>query len=502
MPGQWGKRRRRVAGLAGLTAALTLASAAPAAAAPAPPFAGIYTEEPRTGTVEERLGVLRAHAEAGAGLVRLGMPWTEIELIPGYYDWTSMDRLMEAAARSGVSVLPVLISTPAFYSSAPSAKLHWQGMWPPEDPADLARFAAAAVDRYGAGGWFWLAHPELPETPIRSWQVWNEPNVPFFWPSGPDAAEYVRLLRPVANAIRAADPQAEVVSAGIPSSRIGMPLHAYLEDLYDAGVTGTFDVLAIHPYAERPLDALVLLEQARTRMDQHGDDSPIWATEFGWATDGSPSPFTTDEATQAAYLWEAIHLFADDRTRLKLRGLVVYNWQDARSSGGNTEAWPAHAGLHRLDGSRKPGYSAFRGAVLDLMATGSLPAYGETIAGGGGSSDTGSPGGAASRLRIVVGRSVRARGGKVPITLSCSGDRRCRGTLWLQRRWRRGLPRLALGHRTFTVGAGRSLEVRVKLTRRARRVLRRRRAMRASAGATVPGAAAVPARFRLLSGAR
>ena len=37
-------------------------------------------------------------------------------------------------------------------------------------------FVKAAVRRYGPHGQFWTQHPELPNDPIRTWQVWNEPN--------------------------------------------------------------------------------------------------------------------------------------------------------------------------------------------------------------------------------------------------------------------------------------------------------------------------------------
>ena len=471
--------------------------AEPAAAQVPRTFAGIYTQEPRSGSASERLSVLRAQVQAGAGVARIGFPWTEIEVIPGYYEWSETDRLVTAAATAGIDLLPVLISPPIFRSSAPPGEFYGHGVWPPEDPADMARFAAEAVRRYGSGGSFWTEHPELPYAPVRSWQVWNEPNVPFFWPDGPDAAEYVQLLKPTAEAIRQADPAAEVVTAGIPSSRIGVPLHTFITALYDAGIAGSFDVLAVHPYAEDPTTALSLLETTRKLMDARGDSSPMWATEFGWATDGSSSPFTTDEPTHAAYIWEALHLFADDRARLRLRGFVLYNWRDQESSGGSSEAWPAHAGLLRLDGSRKPGYNAFRDAVLDLTAVtappGSTP--GEPAAGEDGAADGGTP---SARLRIIVGRRVRARHGHVRVKLRCLGRERCRGTLWLQRRWRPGRPRLKLGHRTFSVPAGRDTARKIRLAPRARRALGRARRMRVLAGASVPGAPPASAAFMLL----
>ncbi len=86
--------------------------------------------------------------------------------------------------------------------------------WRPS-PGPLAR-------RYGPGGSFWTAHPELAPSPIRSWQVWNEPNIQAFWATGPDPAAYVRMLDAVGAAIRAVDPGAEIVAGGLPYAGNGL----------------------------------------------------------------------------------------------------------------------------------------------------------------------------------------------------------------------------------------------------------------------------------------
>ena len=111
--------------------------------------------------------------------------------------------------------------------------------------------------RYGPGGSFWREHPGLPRLPVQSWQVWNEPNLPVYWPSGPDAGEYVALVRATALGIRRVDPGAEIVTAGLPDSSLGVPLDEYVTAMYAAGGAGAFDVLAVNPYGE---DARGVLE--------------------------------------------------------------------------------------------------------------------------------------------------------------------------------------------------------------------------------------------------
>src|SRR5436305_3612067 len=179
-------------------------------------------------------------------------------------------------------------------------------MFPPRRNSDFAKFAAAAVRRYGSSGSFWSAHPEIPYFPIVSWQVWNEPNIPNFWRSGPNAREYVALLRAAGSAIHHADQNAEVVAAGLPNSNLGVPFLDYLGRMYRAGARGTFDTLAIHPYAQSAGGLLALVEEARRVMDRHGDHARLWVTEFGWSTGGDASAFRVSRKGQAGRVSEAL----------------------------------------------------------------------------------------------------------------------------------------------------------------------------------------------------
>ena len=123
------------------------------------------------------------------------------------------------------------------------------GTYPPDRPQDMAAFAARLVRRYGPKGLFWRSNPELPEHPIRAWQVWNEPNLPVYWPQGPDPASYVRLLDAVSQGIKRADPGAAVVSAGLSESRQGTPFEEFVREMFDAGAGDALDVFALHAFA-------------------------------------------------------------------------------------------------------------------------------------------------------------------------------------------------------------------------------------------------------------
>ncbi len=139
-------------------------------------------------------------------------------------------------------------------------------------------------------------------TDVKYWQVWNEPNVSLFWYPQPNAAAYVSLLKKAYIAIKAANPQAIVVSAGPTGLN---PPKQYLRDMYAAGARNYFDVLALNPYGQpNSPDAYLrnYLLFIKNIMEAYGDlDTPIWITEIGWPTD--PDEFgAVSEAQQADYL--------------------------------------------------------------------------------------------------------------------------------------------------------------------------------------------------------
>jgi polysaccharide biosynthesis protein PslG len=310
---------------------------------------------------------LDANRRLHVGLLRQTFDWAEIERAPGRYDFSRYDTVMAAAAARGLHVLPVLFNPPGFHSSGPPRPSP-RGTFPPRRPADLGVFAAVVARRYGPQGSFWRAHPALTPDPIRAWQVWNEPSLPAYWPTGPDPKAYARLLAATASAIRHVDPRATIVSAGLPQTRIGVPFDRYAEGLYRAGAAASFDVLAIHPYARDPAGVLAAVEQARQLMDRHGDHSPIWVTEVGWASAGPPSDFTVGPRGQAARIRALLPALAARRERLGLRGVVYFGLRDSPRYPGSHDFWGLHTGLLTLSGRAKPAFAAFENAARLVLS--------------------------------------------------------------------------------------------------------------------------------------
>jgi len=349
-----------------LALAWLTAAAAPAGAAVIvrPDSIGIYSEELEGADWK---AAATTDVSNGVGIVRQPFYWSRIETSSGHLDFSVYDHVVAAAARSGLKLLPVVMNPPAWRSTAP-ARLASRGMYPPKDPNAMAALATALVQRYGPRGSFWTAHKQLTPSPIRSWQVWNEPNIPAFWASGPNPAAYAQLLRVVGAAIHAADPGAEVVAAGLPPFDGGYTIKDFLDGMYAAGAAGTYDTMAIHPYAPTAAGVLAVMQDARDELNRLGDPGrPLWATEFGWATGGPRTTITVTEAAQATVVHDTLALLQSHRDELTLRGYIMFRLRDVPTNAGQADIWPLHAGLLRRDGSEKPALAAFRDAAVTWL---------------------------------------------------------------------------------------------------------------------------------------
>jgi hypothetical protein len=344
---------------------LTLALPTHASGAVPREFVGLVSEDLVVADPVQRAEVLRRQSQAGSGLLRQTFDWAFIERSPGVYDLSAYDALVSQAALTDIQVVPILFNPPAFRSSAPARGAR-RGVYPPRKPADMGAFAAGLVQRYGPQGSLWRERPDLPYRPIRAWQVWNEPNLSFYWPGGVSAKEYVRLLRATSRAIKAVDRQAEVITAGLPQSRVGRPLARYLQEMYDAKARPVFDTLAVNPYAASVRELKDRLREVRALMRRERDSrARLWVSELGWADTGPRSRFTVGASRQAALITSSFDAIARLSRSLRIRGLVYYSWRDLPVYAGRN-LWGQHTGLLTRDGLPKPALAAFEQAVAKL----------------------------------------------------------------------------------------------------------------------------------------
>jgi hypothetical protein len=361
---------RRGLAIAVLALAALLPCVSRAAAAPLPgDFFGVSSPDLVPMTPTQRDATMADQRAAGVRLLRQLFDWDQIEHVEGTYDFADLDAFVASAARAGMKVLPVVLWSPPWASNCPDKDTYRN--CPPADPGEFGNFVATLIGRYGPDGSFWAANATVPKVPITAWQLWNEPALPVYWGGSgatPSPAEYVDLLKGAAPAIRAADPNAEIVAAGIPQSSLkgAIPMTDYVSGMYAAGVKGVVDDIALHLYDDTPANAVGLVEQVRAIMNANGDSgTPIWATEWGWASAGKPNKFVTDLAGQAANTDALMAALVARHEELNVRGLTEYFWHDGSDQSNTTDRWDNHLGLVFQDYTHKPAYDAFLGRAID-----------------------------------------------------------------------------------------------------------------------------------------
>ena len=266
--------------------------------------------------------------------------------------WAPYDAMMTSAARERIEILPTLLGISR-------GRPHR-----PHTPAGLRKwseFVNDVAERYGRGGAFWEANPDLEPMPLTAYQVWNEPNLPAYWRPKPNAASYVKLVRLTRERLRAVDPGVSIVLAGLPDSRLGVPAIEFVRAIYaQPGARTEFDVVALHPYSKSSEGVMGAMNRTRALMNRRGDRSTaIWITELGWATGGPRSPFRTTRAGQAARIRATLTALIAARERLRLERVTLFGLQDRALGATEKPWWGTRVGLFGIDGRPKPAWDAF-----------------------------------------------------------------------------------------------------------------------------------------------
>jgi hypothetical protein len=323
-----------------------------------PVFGVNYTERTLSGRDLDRM------SKAGIERVRWMFLWPEIESPTGQFVWARTDQVVGDLASRGISVLPVLYGTPEFVGRAVND--------PPLDSnaarREWRRFVTAVVDRYGPGGDYWTnvllyprQHPDRPPLPVRSWQVWNEPNLKSHFLPRPSPPRYAQLLRISSQAINAEDPGATVVLAGMPGYSGDIDGWRFLDGIYRTrGISGDFDAVALHPYSKNVRTIGVQAERMRDVMAKHGDArTPLWITELGWGS-APPNRFglTKGKEGQKRELEEAFRALEHRSRAWHIPQVFWYDFRDSKNAQGCS--FCSSAGLLKQSGRPKPSWHAFQ----------------------------------------------------------------------------------------------------------------------------------------------
>jgi polysaccharide biosynthesis protein PslG len=219
---------------------------------------------------------LNVAKEAGIAWNREEIRW-DMVISPrtGQFTWEFSDEAINKSLNRGINVLILLA-----YNRDNSKTMPNLDEW--------SKYVSAVVNRY--------------KDRVKHWQIWNEPDDNTFL-RGASPLDYARLLARSYEVIKAIDPSAQVVTAGV--SGFAVP---WLEQMLAAGGAGKFDILAVHPYVSFPASP----ESKYWRENQLGyflafaarnGNPPVWITEIGWATAGNPASVSASK--QADYIARA-----------------------------------------------------------------------------------------------------------------------------------------------------------------------------------------------------
>lgn len=268
---------------------------------------------------------LKLMQEAGFNWVKQTFAWETIEGAgKGQFDWSIADRVVTHVNQHNLKLLARL-------SSDPEKTNFWPGQ-PPGNADHFADFAFAVASRYNCT-------PQAVGC-IQAYQIWNEPNLAREWGGNrPNPAQYVEFLRKAYAAIKRANPNAIVISAGMAptgdNNANAMPDDLFYESMYQAmggSSNGYFDMLGVHgagfaaPPELDPAEAAANpqyggyrffafrhVEDIRNIMVRYGDGNKrIVLLEFGWTFDRVNPSYKwhgadagIDEFVQADYLKRA-----------------------------------------------------------------------------------------------------------------------------------------------------------------------------------------------------
>ncbi len=256
--------------------------------------------------------------------VKQTFAWRDMEPTRGAWTFHEADRILAETERRGLRLIARLGQVPDWTLASGRGSDDEKYDAPPQNLADWANYCRTVAARYRGR--------------IVAYQIWNEPNLSREWGgNAPDADGYVRLLAACSTAIRAADPDALVISAGLaPTGTHDDEAHRddiYFDAMYRAGFQQYVDVVGVHamgfsPPEYGPDDAerdgigrwftFRRVEDLRKIMLRHDDGARQMAIlEMGYTTD----PINPD------YAWFAVT--EEQRAEYMVRAFeyIIAHWR-------------------------------------------------------------------------------------------------------------------------------------------------------------------------------
>jgi len=277
-------------------------------------------------------------SELGLGTARTDFSWRRVEPERGSFDFTGLDRIVDASNDSGVDLLGILNYGNSW------ARADGETSAPPDDLSDFGNYAAAVAERYAGR--------------VRHYEIWNEQNIGLtFWRPTEDPVRYSELLAIASARVREVDPEALVSFGGVFGPRLLLNtegedyIRAVAEALPD--LSEHIDIMAFHPYRYPFSAPEVETENQRSLASEvcsmrelvselGAANMPLWITELGWHTALDSFSPGVDDQTQGAYLARGALIAMS-------QGVERFYWYTFRDSGTDSDDQEQRFGLFSYD---------------------------------------------------------------------------------------------------------------------------------------------------------
>lgn len=235
--------------------------------------------------------------QAGAHIISTQVSFSAVHPTrDGGYRFTGLDRTLDAARASGLQVRIRLIDMPDWALDKPIGVPHQ----PPRSGTEFRYWRQFVADV--------MTHVHGRVSYV---EVWTEPNSKTYWPPGPAAAEYAKLVSKTAEVVRRIAPDVKIITGGLDGNDVD-----FLNAFYTAlGDRRPFDLIGVAPWTNAAPTAvdhnnvrnsypgLTLLPKV---MAADGDPKrPLYVTAFGYPTSGNHA---VSDSTRAEFATQALEI--------------------------------------------------------------------------------------------------------------------------------------------------------------------------------------------------
>jgi hypothetical protein len=317
-----------------------------------------------------RFGVIEAYdapwaaTELGAGWTRVTFRWNEVQPDgPDQWNLPITDEQLNLELAQGRQVIGLITNCPGWATDTSRGVGVPVGLYlGHNDPNNLwAVFVRALVARYAGR--------------IDHWIVWNEPDI---WETyhqswGGTVEDFAQLMRVSYGAIKETNPNAVIHLAAVThwwDANYGRELflrrllRTLAADRNAAAYNDYFDVMTLHIYFQ-PENVYDLTAFYYGLLREYGLSQPIWIVETNAAPSDDPAwpvanpQFQVSQEGQAAFMIQAMALgIAAGAQRI-----AVFKMADTER---DLAANPEPFGLVRMDGTRRPAFTAYQIAATYL----------------------------------------------------------------------------------------------------------------------------------------